>query len=262
MYRQYGGALTEFFFLTMIMVPLFFAIPMVGKLIDLKQTTIQASRYSAWEATVYPSGANGNMPTAIKERFFGDNNKVLVSHSSEAWSNSMWGDKETNEIAPWWDDTKVVIDEDSVSGVPYQETITSQGIGFEIGNQASNTGEILDGISGNEWDFESNGFVRADINLDIQESTWLERSQGSCGGEDSYTCIKASSVIMSDGWSASGDNQTRRRVRSLMPASILEPVGDAVSLLRHLPVLEELNGLKDAFGHVDMNVLPPYEPQN
>ena len=67
---------------------------------------------------------------------------------------------------------------------------------------------------------------------------------------------------MSDGWSASGDNQTRRRVRSLMPASILEPVGDAVSLLGHLPVLEELSGLKDAFGHVDMNVLPPYEPQN
>ena len=46
-----------------------------------------------------------------------------------------------------------------------------------------------------------------------------------------------------------------------MPASVLEPVGDAVSLLGHLPVLEELSGLKDAFGHVDMNVLPPYEPQ-
>ena len=70
MKRQNGGALTEFFFVTMIMVPLFFAIPMVGKLVDLKQTTIQASRYSAWEATVYPSGANGNMPTAVKERFW------------------------------------------------------------------------------------------------------------------------------------------------------------------------------------------------
>jgi len=46
-----GSALTEFFFLTIIMLPLFFGIPMIGKLIDLKQTAVQAGRYAAWEAT-------------------------------------------------------------------------------------------------------------------------------------------------------------------------------------------------------------------
>lgn len=260
MIRQHGGALIEFVYLTLVMVPLFFAIPMIGKLIDLKQTTIQASRYSAWEATVYPSGSNANMPTAVKERFFGDSDNVLVSHASEAGSNSLWGDDESIEIGQWWNRTQVEIDEESVLGVPYQRTIASGGSAFEIGRQASETGEILDGVSGNEWGLESNGYVRADINLDIQENAWLARSDGACGGEESYTCITASSVIMSDGWSSSGDEQARRRVRSLMPATILEPIGDAVSLLGHLPVLDELDGLKNAFGHVDMNVLPPYQP--
>ncbi len=260
MNRHYGGALIEFVYLSMIMAPLFFAIPMIGKLIDLKQTTIQASRYSAWETTVYPGGSNGNMPTAVKERFFGDNKNAFVSYSSEAGSNPLWGDDEINVNGRWWNETDAVIDEGSVSGMPYQTIITSGGNGFEIGNQASNSGEILDGVSGNTWGLESNGYVRADINLDIQESTWLERTQGNCGGENSYTCINASSVIMNDGWSASGNDQVRRRVRSLMPASILEPIGNAVSLLGNLPVLDELDGLKNAFGHVDMDVLPPYQP--
>ncbi len=261
MISQRGGALIEFVYLTLVMVPLFFALPMIGKLIDLKQKTIQASRYSAWEATVYPSGANSNMPTSVKERFFGDDDNVLVSHSAEPGSNSLWGEDASIPRGEWWNRTDIEIDEASVIGVPYERNFASPGTGFEIGTQASRSGEILDSVSGNEWGLERNGFVRADVTLDIKSNEWLTRAEGACGGEESYTCLNASSVIMSDGWSASSDDQARRRIRSLTPASILEPIGDALSQLGHLPVLDELDGLKNAFGHVDMNVLPPYVPQ-
>ncbi len=65
-------------------------------------------------------------------------------------------------------------------------------------------------------------------------------------------------MILADGWSSGSDRQTARQVRSLVPASAVEPVGKVLSLMGAVPVFEEMKGLKHAFGHVDMNVLPAY----
>jgi len=183
-----------------------------------------------------------------------------VSHSSEAGSNPLWGEDSATDYGEWWNRTGVNIINDSAQATPYARDISISGDAFAIGQQAAESGEILDGVSGNEWNLEANGYVRAEVNLELKENEWLARQDGACGGDETYTCVTASSVIMSDGWSASSDSQARRRIRSLMPATILQPIGDAVSQLGHLPVLDELDGLKNAFGHVDMSVLPPYQP--
>ncbi|MGK0231192.1 MAG: hypothetical protein ACI9US_003869, partial [Gammaproteobacteria bacterium] len=75
---------------------------------------------------------------------------------------------------------------------------------------------------------------------------------------DSYVCLNSRAVILGDSWSASGDVQAAQRVRSLMPASVLEPIGNAVSVVGNLPLFQELKDLRGAFGHVDMRVLPEY----
>lgn len=50
--RQSGQALTETAILAVVLVPLFLLIPTLAKLIHVKQTTQQAARTAAWEATV------------------------------------------------------------------------------------------------------------------------------------------------------------------------------------------------------------------
>lgn len=51
--RQRGSSMVEFFTSLLVFVPLFIGIPLLGKYADIKHQTIEASRYVAWERTVY-----------------------------------------------------------------------------------------------------------------------------------------------------------------------------------------------------------------
>lgn len=52
--RQRGQAMTEFVIAaTYVLVPLFVAVPMLAKYLDIKQAAVQAARYEAWEYTVW-----------------------------------------------------------------------------------------------------------------------------------------------------------------------------------------------------------------
>lgn len=51
---ELGQAMTELLICaSFILIPLFLIVPMFGKFIDMKHTTIQAARYEAWEYTVW-----------------------------------------------------------------------------------------------------------------------------------------------------------------------------------------------------------------
>ena len=75
--RYEGAALTEFVVLCIAMVPLMFAVPMLGNLIDAKQASIQAGRYATWEATVHPSRQDSAV--VLKDRFFTDEESQILS---------------------------------------------------------------------------------------------------------------------------------------------------------------------------------------
>jgi hypothetical protein len=76
--QRRGSALTEFVILIIVMIPLFLAIRMIGNLVDLKQSAVQASRYAAWEATVANGeGAYSSEPAEIKTRFFGHYDNII-----------------------------------------------------------------------------------------------------------------------------------------------------------------------------------------
>ena len=56
--RQGGQAMVEALIAAaLVMVPLFLAIPIIAKYMDIKTYTVQAARYAAWERTVWFGGA-------------------------------------------------------------------------------------------------------------------------------------------------------------------------------------------------------------
>lgn len=253
--RQAGNALTETIILSIAMVPLFFAIQMIGKLADVRQTGEQAARYGAWEATVNTRGSGTATIERTEERFFRSQDSAIASATQDLPENSLWGnDRElpTGFTA----DTDIRIDLDASAARAWQYDFTGQPAGAIIGEQAGRVGKLLDGIGSNDWSMESNGLVRAGVEIEVKANSWLK--EDSCSASQNAGCLSVSSVIMADGWSAGSDSQAKSRVKSLVPASALEPVGDMMAIVGEFPLFKEMKGLRGALGHVDMGVLPEY----
>jgi hypothetical protein len=83
--RQRGQAIVEFLVAGLVLIPLFLLLPLIGKYLEIKQTTIAASRKLAFECTVRYAdcdnlGANPSFVDEIRVRFFsGDQAAVLTN---------------------------------------------------------------------------------------------------------------------------------------------------------------------------------------
>lgn len=253
--RHAGNALTETIILSIAMVPLFFAIPMIGKLADIRQTGEQAARYGSWEATVNTRGSGAATLARTEERFFKSQDAAIASVAQEMPEHTLWGNDRAAATG-LNGDTDIRIDLDASAARAWQYDFTSQPAGAFIGEQAGRVGKLLDGIGSNDWSMESNGLVRSGVEIEVKANSWLK--EDSCSGSQNAGCLSVSSVIMADGWSAGSDSQAKNRVKSLVPASALEPVGDMMSIVGEFPLFKEMKGLKGALGHVDMGVLPEY----
>jgi len=207
-------------------VALLIAIPMIGNLIDVRQTAVVASRYASANIDVEP--------------------------------NQLWGDvPDTGPIgAPVAG--AVFIDASSAVATVPQTGMRDGGVSLHFGNGVERAGQLLDWAKNTEWDLTGDGLISAQIQVDLHNNNWLEGvASPQCGsGSNIYACVRESNAIMVDGWSAGSDAQARQRVRSLVPASGLTEVGDMLSHIGAIPVFKELRRLDGAFGHVDMNVLP------
>lgn len=251
-----GSALVETTVLMVVMLPLIFGVAMVGNLIDIKQTLEQASRYTSWETTVASEPSVSMSTTRVRERFFSAPDSPLASDTQASTPSAMWGQSDQS-MGDLQSASVVVLDQSSVE-VFFTENITTPTVAMKIGIAAARSGEILDGVSGNSWGLSPSGPASVSIGAKINASQWLPSSISECSEVGSYVCLNSRAVILGDSWSASSDSQAAQRVRSLVPASVLEPIGNAVSVVGNLPLFNELKDLHGAFGHVDMRVLPEY----
>ena len=98
--RQTGQATVEFIVVALVLVPLFIAVPLVGKYIDLMQATEAASRYAAFEGAARNSSSSWKtdveLATEVRRRFFSAPGAPLktgdVSGDFAADRNPLWTD--------------------------------------------------------------------------------------------------------------------------------------------------------------------------
>ena len=267
-----GSALTEVVVLMLVMVPLAFTIPMLGKLIDLKQNSIQASRYLAWQQAHAPSQSTdaASITNDVNRRFFGAPESAIVSGTGNTvdqpiGENPLWGssggNRSVSQQTGFWERFGFT---DDVT-LDLQQTRTAQHSGDLPTIAAATTHSIdattgfVEALSGANWDVESNGMVSVNLDITARLGSLLTNSSGTCGerqSSDDEFCLEMGSAILADGWSASSSDQAKERTQAFVPATILEPVGKFVSAFGNLPVLRELKPLDDAFGRVDTDVLP------
>lgn len=98
--RQRGQATTEFAVLALVLVPLFIAVPLIGKYIDAMQAAEQASRYVAFEAAARNTSnswkTEAELAVEVRRRFFSTAAAPVktgdVVGNFPAFRNPVWSD--------------------------------------------------------------------------------------------------------------------------------------------------------------------------
>jgi hypothetical protein len=122
---QRGQAIVEFLVASLVLIPLFLLIPVIGKYLDMKQATIAASRKLAFECTVrYQDCDNlsGNTSFAdeIRMRFYaGDTSPVLTNDrpGQDAVGqdgNPLWVDRQGRPLLENYSDVGVTTDPSNI----------------------------------------------------------------------------------------------------------------------------------------------------
>lgn len=97
---QRGQATTEFAVLGLALVPIFIAIPLIGKYIDMNQSAEQASRYVAFEAAARNTRSSwktdAELAVEVRRRFFSNSDAPVKT-------NDAAGDFSANRNPVWTD---------------------------------------------------------------------------------------------------------------------------------------------------------------
>jgi hypothetical protein len=263
--RQQGSAMTEFAVLCLVMVPMFSIMPILGKVSDVNQTTIQASRYAAWERTIHDEGEKNDdrLSVEVSNLFYSDPDELVRTNEG-----LLSGDDHVNQF---WTGYGVVDGEqsrlvgDSSNKLKSFVATSNEGLpGSVSGILSGGVSSILSAMSdfsGNgSWDVEENGLYVARVGANIKSNSFLDGDKD-CEDQENdevFSCLRRHNAILVDSWAASGSDQVEQRVKSMVPTGALEPVANLTKVMSIVPFMKEFGKLdEDAFGYVAPDVLPP-----
>jgi len=107
---QRGQSTVEFVVAALVMVPLLLIVPLIGKYMDIAQTTAIASRYVAFEGHVRHSSSNGGwksdpeLAQEVQRRFFSNSDAYIKTNDKagdfNAHRNTLWFDHRGKPLLP------------------------------------------------------------------------------------------------------------------------------------------------------------------
>ena len=263
--KHRGSAMTEFAVLCVVMVPMFSIMPLLGKVSDINQTTIQASRYAAWERTIHDEGdkEDSRLAVEVSNLFFSKQNELVRTnedlltgqdHQNNYWSGYGVVNNEQNRLLGVGENglkSYVVTTNESLPGV----------VSGTLSGGVNNIISAMAGFnSGATWDLEQNGLYVAKVGTNVNSNVFMSGT-ADCNNNESdevFSCIRRRNAILVDSWEASGSDQVKSRVKALVPTGVLAPVANLTSVMSIVPFMKEFGRLdEEAFGFVAPDVLPP-----
>lgn len=257
--KQKGSASTEFAVIASILITGVLSIPVLGKLGDVNQAAVQATRYVVWEKTIDGDESTASQKDEVTRRFFAHpDSRIKTEYDTDEGmvENIFW-----KSVSKTSGKAKSLIHEGTAIDLTVENKEIPGGTGASVlASSISAVGEAMEGIIPDaDWDLEDKGFYVATISTEIASNSLV--SDGvNCSGiasDKAVSCLKSKGAIFVDEWNAQSSGEVEDRVRALAPGGVFSSVGDALSLIGHVPMFEELRDLKGAFGHVDADILPP-----
>lgn len=99
-----GQALTEFLVISLVLIPLFLLLPVIGKYQDISHASQMAGRYVAFDAVLRNDGDNSHKPPAqlqdeLRQRYFGNARSGIRSGSQQDTTlRNYWNDPFGNPL--------------------------------------------------------------------------------------------------------------------------------------------------------------------
>lgn len=272
--RQRGQAMVEFVVAaTFFLVPLFLALVVLAKFSDVRHTTSMASRYGAWERTVWYdddgtlfntyNSSNAKTSAQISNEI---GVRVMNDHSQ---STSIFKDTDkaattfANGIDPFWHDNAHVAylrDYDQQTSAVTKESPKTDIVGAAVGSitalpmPSAVTGTIVPPVPGDTLAVSTFGLTGVARDSAAYQRLWPKSGVwvANWAGLD----FTSTGAILSNTWSANGSDATKKMVSESVPMSkgLGEVAGTAVSI--GMRVWDPLAGSPD-WGKIAPDVVPP-----
>lgn len=255
LHTQRGQAITEFIVVAVtVLIPLFLIIPVVAKLISMKQDVELGARYAAWERTVwYRDGADAGKDDSevarqIDERVFAPAAAVIRSSAVD-----------DPALDPFMTLNRQVAGR--MQALPKDDGDERYASQVSDETEPEAVAGVIDdfiGMIGHIGSFKlpRGGLYTAELTVPLIDLS------GYFGGKLGVETLnlQRSNTLFTESWTVGGNQQARKIISGLVPQKILDNpvVGTLQSLGPLVGVAEELGPDYLDFGHVDIDPLPAH----
>ena len=265
--KQAGQAMTEFSIAaTFVLIPLFLMIPLLGKFLDMKASTIQAARYAAWERTVWTNSSDWTshadsltkddsvLKTELTKRFFSDN--------CPDFSKTNCGTAENKQF--WKDHTGTTM---SMSGSPAHNEASSEGAGTDVYTGSAGIFSLYINKpikslipEGSDFKLDTDSLYTSSVTFQATKTSPMARVNAGLIAPQ----FAENSVLLANGWSANGPKFVDKQTNGLALPSLLaiQPIKTVVQAMQ--TVLSGLgyselgtNNLRITGNNLQPDLVPP-----
>jgi len=289
---QQGQAMTEFVVTaSLVLVPLFLMVPLIGKYIDMRQSAIQAARYQVWEYTAwyddqwyrsqndrYFQGFDdyARLPRKTPEQIRREARNRIYARGDVPIEGNDGGDWEDERLRPLWHDhTGMALYDgraDEVAPGPDGPGATPKGNGVFAGVYRA-LSMLFSGISSVVHFVTGDGFYMMADSGHYDAGLVLEASAGPRLGDEMLICfnanctddtplsMQASAGLQTLGWSGGGPAAVESQQRGLLVTAMLDRVVNSgpinlQTLASGILLSPELRGDSLKFGHLVPDAVP------
>jgi len=275
--RQSGQAMTELLVACLVLIPLFLVMPLLGNYMDISHTTIQASRYTAWERTVWPQWTHHTksdiqLGNEAKNRLFSQVGEIVTQRDGKKnWQpNPSWTGYDGQSLLPSYNDVNDSVRSqgskkhhhgEMTPGVEFNKVV---GILIEAMDDVYDALAWVTGAKPTKFDPELYGMYEYQVSVKIKEQAPPPPTAAS---EPLLITLpevtfKRNNVIISDGWGVSDPNKgwtLESQLGPLVPFSLIGGDSWIQTFITFMSKLfTDLNGLE--FGYLGDGV--PCDRQN
>jgi hypothetical protein len=242
--RGSGQAMVEFLIAaTLVLIPMFLIVPLLGKYMDLKATAIQAARYAAWERTVFfnstdwPAADKDDLKIQreIQQRFFSDT--ATAKLQSTDGNMTLWGGPKG--VKPLWRDRAgnsmlAAYDSNVTQGVAKDDT---PGLINDILDPVVSAISFVGGLLGAAFVLDMQSQYTATVNVQTVPTRPIKQVIDTTAATGAVTPLfSEKNVLIANGWSANGAAQVKKQTEGLTPTSFLQrsPISDVLTVIQYL----------------------------
>lgn len=227
--RQRGNAMVETLVAFLALAPFIAGIPLLGKQLDIKQKTYDATRYAVWERTVWRSDgasnrkAEADITLEARDRTLGSPRAGMMAvdslRSAGITENPFWRDR-TGVRLPDYEDSAVPV------GMTYREQQSPVEVGYWLVPGIAYGEGVLGSIEAalllDSLDLNRRAFAGTTVSVGLRPvlAKMADRpvslgQRGAAQRDRTQLVHTATGALLSDTWSARNENDMRARIDDL-----------------------------------------------